>query len=157
MLLVALFEAGLLTEGSTQVDFPSVPFNSSRHAVAVTAFNLTAAAGSAATYEKREFDERNAYLCCGTPIVDRVLRYTGPDHTIGGTVSEVAYQYHLADIPAWASSSAVNAAFPTAAANSVKQLSGSAVLIRTDDGWIHADAAKARGAWPSNLPLRLSP
>jgi hypothetical protein len=51
MLLVALFEAGLLTEGSTQVDFPSVPFNSSRHAVAVTAFNLTAAAGSAATYE----------------------------------------------------------------------------------------------------------
>jgi hypothetical protein len=133
----ALVEAGLLKSSPTQIT-RKIAFGGDKN-VAVTAYDLTDK-GKAAL----EKDEKGVPLsgartafCYGKPHVDEVTQFTEPGDMMGMKVSQVSYRYHLEDLPDWAKSSRIKAAFPDIERNTAESLDGKAAVVLTGDGWKH--------------------
>ncbi|HEX3572386.1 MAG TPA: hypothetical protein VHU44_16325 [Acidobacteriaceae bacterium] len=74
-------------------------------------------------------------FCYGHRVVTAVDSFTPPTPRNGFPETDVAYKYHIEDLPIWAQSQAVKDAFP----NMAKQVSGDstdkATLAGTITGW----------------------
>lgn len=133
----ALVEAGLMKASATEITRKAAFADDKK--IAVTAYDLTDK-GKAAL----EKDAKGAVLsgaqtafCYGKPHVDEVTQFTEPGEMMGMKISQVSYRYHLADLPDWAKSARVKAAFPEIARNTAESLDGKAAVVLTGDGWKH--------------------
>ena len=76
-------------------------------------------------------------FCYGRRDVTAITNFTEPAEAFGELSTSIGYEYEVTDVPAWARSEAVQAAFPEIA----KQTSGTAFdtddLVLTNAGWLH--------------------
>ena len=77
----------------------------------------------------------NARFCYGHRQVTGIDSFTPPAAVNGQRVSQVAYQYKMMDVPGWAQSDQMRAAFPVLAKTAASQTSGTAQLVLTAAGW----------------------
>ncbi|RZM35408.1 MAG: hypothetical protein EOP67_11945 [Sphingomonas sp.] len=133
----ALVEAGLLKSSATQIT-QKVAFGDDRK-VAVTAYDLTDKGKAALETDAKGTPLSGAQtaFCYGKPHVDEVTQFTEPGEMMGMKISQVTYRYHLADLPDWAKSARVKAAFPKIARDTADSLDGKAAVVLTGDGWKH--------------------
>jgi hypothetical protein len=107
----ALVDAQLLTRGTEP-------------AIHVSRYTLTAAGQR---YAPR--------FCYGHREVTGIVRSTPPAKANGFLESEVTYTYTLNDVPVWARSAGVQAAFPAMAEAVTKGGTASRILAQTMTGW----------------------
>jgi hypothetical protein len=74
-------------------------------------------------------------FCAGHTRVKEVIRYTEPSTTMGATVSEARYTTEPVDVPAWATSPALQEAFPDVKAALGDTREHQATLVLTNEGW----------------------
>ena len=76
----------------------------------------------------------NARFCYGHRQVTGIDSFTPPAVVNGQHTSQVVYEYKMMDVPGWAQSDQMRAAFPVLA-NTTGQTKGTAQLILTAAGW----------------------
>jgi len=74
-------------------------------------------------------------FCYGHRIVTSVDGYTPPVQANGFPETQVSYHYTMQDVPVWAKSDAMRAAFPALAVNTSDTASDKVTLARTMAGW----------------------
>lgn len=74
-------------------------------------------------------------FCYGHRIVSAIDHFTPPAPANGFTETTVAYRYTLQDVPVWAKSQEVGAAFPAVARALAGESTGTATLAGTIAGW----------------------
>lgn len=138
----ALVGAGLLSASNTEIGVDSGMFGGRLRQLPVKAYVLTDAGKAAVVTkgEKTQYSEPSYAFCYGTPTVDEVVQFTEPGDIIGIRASQVAYRYHLADVPAWARANAMKAAFPEIKRDLEPTIERKAAVILTNDGWVHEKA-----------------
>lgn len=140
----ALVDAGLLKVEETTIEAKAGLFADTVQKVPVRAYDLTDA-GTRAISTKREttaFSSPSQHFCYGTPKVDEIDQFTEPGDAMGMKVSQVSYRYHIADLPAWAKNTLMQAAFPQLAKDTAESLKGKAAVVLTNEGWVHERATK---------------
>ena len=73
-------------------------------------------------------------FCFGHPEVTSVDSYT-PSGNSDATQYNVSYHYGVSHVADWAKSAEMQAAFPKIAALSANQQTGTATLVKSDNGW----------------------
>lgn len=76
-------------------------------------------------------------FCAGKYKVVEVTNFTAPADTMGLKISQVDYRYVVEGAPPWAKSDALSKAFPTAAKDLQSDPSARAVVVLTNEGWLH--------------------
>jgi hypothetical protein len=136
----ALVNAGLLSASETEV--PSVFPNQK---VAATQYTLT--------------DKGKKYLvkggsgnlggfdafCGGKYKVKEVENFTEPADMFGTKISQVNYTYVVDDAPDWLKQSTIQSQYPNAAAGLDEPAPYKAVLVATNEGWMHERLFKSKG------------
>ena len=74
-------------------------------------------------------------FCYGHRVVSSIDSFTPPAETNGFAETQVVYHYTLEDVPVWAKSDAMRAAFPALALNTSGSASDKATLASTMAGW----------------------
>lgn len=137
----ALAAAGLLKGEAAAIQPAGFGVPSGKQAV--TAYSLTPEG-------EKAFKENGAGLrwskdpsfCYGEPAVKEIVRFTEPGDMMGMTVSQVEYTYQLKDMPEWAKSKPMQAAFPQLARDNADGLEGKAAVVLMNEGWVHEKAMK---------------
>ncbi len=136
--LDALVKAGLLTKKRTDKEIPAEDHHR-RHRERVIEYTLTDQGKSAWTTDtSADTTAGNAQsaagnFCVGSP---HVVSIGNAMPAPNDTRYSVSYRFALGQLPAWATNSDVQAAFPAIAAeNSEKQIAALAVLSKTPSGW----------------------
>jgi hypothetical protein len=80
-------------------------------------------------------DPRTTIFCAGHYKVDDVVNFTVPGNAMGTTISRVTFTYSPSDVPAWVSTSGVQAAFPSLAKELAPKQQGEATMVLKNDGW----------------------
>ncbi|MFT4437881.1 hypothetical protein ACMX25_31520 [Caballeronia sp. 15715] len=136
----ALVSAGLLSARDT-----AVPLMGSNRMVAGSEYTLT--------------DEGKKYLvkggsgnlggwdgfCGGKYKVKEVENFTEPADMFGTKISQVNYLYTVDDAPAWAKQPAIQALYPSLQKDLRANAGDKAVLVATNDGWMHERLFKSKG------------
>lgn len=138
----ALVDAGLMKVQETRIPVKMM-FGGAKE-VPVRAYDLTDAGKKAVSSEgeKSAFGPPRQKLCYGTPTVDEIVQFTEPADALGVKMSRVTYRYHLKDLPDWAQNAKMRAAFPRLEKESAEGLDASAVVVLTNEGWVHEAAAR---------------
>jgi hypothetical protein len=129
----ALVSAGLLTVQDAPVPAQFGPAGSK---VPGKTYTLTDAGEKALADQQ---NKKGTAFCAGHFKVQSIVRFTPPADAVGHTISEVVYTYKAVDVPAWAASKDVTAAFPNMAEFQSKDQQGRATLVLANDGWITSD------------------
>ena len=74
-------------------------------------------------------------FCYGHRVVTGIDSYTPPAPRNGFPETDVVYRYHIEDVPIWAQSQAVKAAFPNMAKQTNGDSTDKATLAGTITGW----------------------
>lgn len=74
-------------------------------------------------------------FCYGHRVISTIDRSTPPVITNGFKQTQVNYHYTMQEVPVWAKSAAVIAAFPAMAEKTSGQATGTATLAQTTVGW----------------------
>ena len=74
-------------------------------------------------------------FCYGNRVVSSIDSFTPPTAANGFTETQVEYHYAMQDIPVWANSAAMRAAFPEMARDASGTATGKATLASTMAGW----------------------
>jgi hypothetical protein len=83
-------------------------------------------------------------FCFGTRSVTSVDSYTPPDNP-DATQFTVNYHYSVASAPDWATSAEMKTAFPKIATDTSGQQTGSATLLKSNNGWQVSQAQPSAG------------
>jgi len=135
----ALVEAGLLTRKGAEV--PQFP--GSNRLVPGFEYALTeagrkqlvkGAGGNLANWDG---------FCAGKYKVVSIANFTDPANLFGSQVSQVNYRYKIEAPAKWAALPAIQAAFPKLARDMKDDAADKAVLVLTNDGWVHERLFKA--------------
>jgi hypothetical protein len=136
----ALVSAGLLSASETEM-----PGLFANQKVAATQYALT--------------DEGKKYLvkggsgnlggfdafCGGKLKVKEVQNFTEPADMFGTKISQVNYSMVAEDVPGWAKQPAVQAAYPEVKLGLDEPSASKAVLVATNEGWMHERLFKSKG------------
>lgn len=76
-------------------------------------------------------------FCYGRRDVTAITNYTEPSDAFGERGTSVSYEYEVVDVPPWARSEAVQAAFPQIAERTSGSMSDTDDLVLTNAGWLH--------------------
>ncbi|WP_413197682.1 hypothetical protein [Pararobbsia alpina] len=129
----ALATAGLLSANDAVIVAP-YGFNKK---IAVTQYSLTDKGKSflvkGGSGNVGQFDA----FCGGKLTVKEISNFSKPSDAFGKTVTEVNFQFELRDAPDWFRDPAIQSAYPTTAVGVNKPGSGKAILVLTNDGWVH--------------------
>jgi hypothetical protein len=74
-------------------------------------------------------------FCYGHRVITSIDSFTPPTPVNGFPESQIAYHYSIEDMPVWAETAAMRAAFPAMALKAGGTASDKAVLARTMAGW----------------------
>lgn len=80
-------------------------------------------------------DPKYKAFCAGHYKVDQVVKFTQPGNAMGTTISEVNFTYSATDVPSWATSDEMKAAFPSMAEHLAPGQKGRATMVLNNDGW----------------------
>ncbi|CAG9233056.1 Putative secreted protein [Paraburkholderia caribensis] len=136
----ALVSAGLLTASETEV-----PGMFGNQKVAATQYALT--------------DEGKKYLvkggggnivgfdafCGGKYEVKEVENFTEPADMFGTKISQVNFSLVAVDAPSWSKQSQIQAAYPDVKQGLDDPAQAKAVLVATNEGWMHERLFKSKG------------
>lgn len=90
----------------------------------------------ASRYEPTEAGSRVApRFCYGHRTVTAIDSFTPPAQANGFPETQVVYRFTIDDVPVWAKSAAMRAAFPAMAINTSGNATGKATLAGTMAGW----------------------
>jgi hypothetical protein len=137
----ALVEAGLLTKRDAEVPFVA----NATKMVPGFEYELTdegrkqlvkGAAGNIGKWDG---------FCAGKYEVLEVVNFTEPADAFGTKISRANYTYKVVKPAAWTSLPRIQAAFPQLAKDLKDDASDKAVLISTNEGWMHERLFKAKG------------
>lgn len=128
----ALVDAGLLTRRDTQVkaDFGNAMQEGSEYQLTEQG-NEYRVAGGANTMGGHDA------FCSGKYEVVSIENFTEPSDAMGVTISRVNYRYVLKGAADWMGADAVQAAYPEIKKQSEGEIQGKAVLVLTNEGWLH--------------------
>ncbi|MFM0390984.1 hypothetical protein [Paraburkholderia phytofirmans] len=84
-------------------------------------------------------------FCGGKYKVKEVENFTQPADMFGTKISQVNYLYEVDDAPAWAKQPAIQAAYPSVQHDVTGSPGDKAVLVATNDGWMHERLFKSKG------------
>lgn len=84
-------------------------------------------------------------FCGGKFKVKEVENFTEPADMFGAKISQVNYAYEVDDVPVWAKEPSIQAQFPNLKPALAPTAADKAVLVATNDGWIHEMLFKKRG------------
>ncbi|XUW91491.1 hypothetical protein OH764_31865 [Burkholderia sp. M6-3] len=84
-------------------------------------------------------------FCGGKYKVKEVENFTQPADMFGTKISQVNYLYEVDDAPAWAKQPAIQAAYPSVQHDLSGAPGDKAVLVVTNDGWMHERLFKSKG------------
>ncbi|MFM0219787.1 MULTISPECIES: hypothetical protein [Paraburkholderia] len=84
-------------------------------------------------------------FCGGKYKVKDVENFTQPADMFGTKISQVNYLYEVDDAPAWAKQPAIQAAYPSVQHDLSGAPGDKAVLVATNDGWMHERLFKSKG------------
>ncbi|MGF6924289.1 hypothetical protein [Paraburkholderia sp. 40] len=136
----ALVSAGLLSAKDTQV---KAAFGNQM--VAGVEYSLTdegkkylvkGAAGNLGNWDA---------FCGGKYKVKDVENFTQPADMFGSKISQVNYLYEVDDAPAWTKQPAIQTAYPSVQHDVTGSPGDKAVLVATNDGWMHERLFKSKG------------
>ncbi len=77
----------------------------------------------------------NARFCYGHRQVTAIDSFTPPAAVNGQRTSQVVYEYKMMDVPGWAQSEQMRAAFPALAKTTASQTQDKAQMVLTAAGW----------------------
>lgn len=89
-------------------------------------------------------------FCFGARSVTAVDSYSPPDNP-DATQFTVNYHYAVTSAPDWATTAEMKTAFPKIATDTSGQQTGSATLVKSNDGWQVSQAQPSAGASSSGL------
>jgi hypothetical protein len=140
----ALAQSGLLSASDTEIEVRAGFFGDGTAKVPVKAYQLTEKGKAAVSMDgqKTAFSVPSPQFCYGVPTIDEIVQFTEPGEMMGVKVSQVAYRYHLKDLPDWAKNAVMQSAFPQLKKNVADSLEGKTAVVLTNDGWVHERAAK---------------
>ena len=84
-------------------------------------------------------------FCGGKYKVKEVENFTQPADMFGTKISQVNFLYEVDDAPAWAKQPALQAAYPSVQQDVTGSPGDKAVLVATNDGWMHERLFKSKG------------
>jgi hypothetical protein len=84
-------------------------------------------------------------FCGGKYKVKEVENFTQPADMFGTKISQVNFLYEVDDAPAWAKQPALQAAYPSVQHDLSGTPGDKAVLVATNDGWMHERLFKSKG------------
>lgn len=84
-------------------------------------------------------------FCGGKYKVKEVENFTQPADMFGTKISQVNFVYEVDDAPAWAKQPALQAAYPSVQHDLSGTPGDKAVLVATNDGWMHERLFKSKG------------
>jgi hypothetical protein len=84
-------------------------------------------------------------FCGGKYKVKEVENFTQPADMFGTKISQVNYLYEVDDAPAWVKQPAIQAAYPSVQHDFSGTPGDKAVLVATNDGWMHERLFKSKG------------
>lgn len=84
-------------------------------------------------------------FCGGKYKVKEVENFTQPADMFGTKISQVNFLYEVDDAPAWAKQPALQAAYPSVQHDVTGSPGDKAVLVATNDGWMHERLFKSKG------------
>jgi hypothetical protein len=137
--LDALVKIGWLSEVNGTTTQPVFFGPKTSIVVPAKIYSLTAA-GKAAVAPRGFWSAGHAF-CIGHYTVDSITRFTQPQSDPSGMmVSEVDFTFDpFSDVPSWAYSTPVQAAFPNLANALQKSQTGDVTLVLTNKGWMDAN------------------
>jgi hypothetical protein len=120
----ALVDAGLLSKRDTEAKalFGKI--------VPATEYQITDAG------KKVRVVNQNAF-CSGKYSLVEVDNFTEPNNMIGMTISEVKFRYKVKNLDAWAKTESLRTAFKNFENETQGDVQGKAILILTNNGWVH--------------------
>ena len=137
----ALAAAGLLKGEPTEIT-QSGYFAGPQPKLAVVAYSLTPEGEKAFSEKGNSRMMADPSFCYGEPAVKEIVRFTEPGDMMGMTVSQVEYTYQLKNMPEWAKSKPMQAAFPKLARDNAEMLEDKDVVVLMNEGWVHEKAMK---------------
>lgn len=84
-------------------------------------------------------------FCGGKYKVKEVENFTQPADMFGTKISQVNYTYVVDDAPNWLKQSAIQSQYPNAKAGLDEPAPYKAVLVATNEGWMHERLFKSKG------------
>ena len=84
-------------------------------------------------------------FCGGKYKVKEVENFTQPANMFGTKISQVNYLYEVDDAPSWTKQPAIQAAYPLVQRDVAGSPGDKAVLVATNDGWMHERLFKSKG------------
>lgn len=84
-------------------------------------------------------------FCGGKYKVKEVENFTQPADMFGSKISQVNFLYEVDDAPSWAKQPAIQAAYPSVQHDVTGSPGDKAVLVATNDGWMHERLFKSKG------------
>lgn len=138
----ALAAAGLLKGEPAEIT-QSGYFPGPQPKLAVIAYTLTPEGEKAFKAQgEGSFWNSQPAFCYGEPAVKEIVRFTEPGDMMGMTVSQVDYTYQLKNMPEWAKSKPMQAAFPQLARDNADTLEDKDAVVLMNEGWVHERAMK---------------
>ncbi|MCH4267227.1 MAG: hypothetical protein LKF80_02365 [Brevundimonas sp.] len=137
----ALAAAGLLKGEPTEIT-QSGYFAGPQPKMAVIAYTLTPEGEKAFSEKGNSRMMADPSFCYGEPAVKEIVRFTEPGEMMGMMVSQVDYTWQLNNMPEWAKSKAMQDVFPQLARDTAETLEGKAIVVLTNDGWVHEKAMR---------------
>lgn len=134
--LHALAEASLLNEEVGEREEMTAAIGMKGPRVKVSTFSLTDAGKKALSRSARPHF-KNPQLCSGKYEVVKIENFTAPADMMGRTVSQVRYQLKALNVADWMKNPQVIAAFPELNKKVGDAVDASAVLVLTNNGWLH--------------------
>jgi len=137
----ALEVAGLLKAEPAEIT-QSGFFAGPQPKLAVVAYTLTPEGEKAFSAKGNSRMMADPSFCYGEPSVKEIVRFTEPGDMMGMTVSQVEYTYQLKNMPEWAKSKPMQAAFPQLARDNADTLEDKDAVVLMNEGWVHERAMK---------------
>lgn len=137
----AMAAAGLLKGEPAEIT-QSGFFAGPQPKLAVVAYTLTPEGEKAFSAKGNSRMMADPSFCYGEPAVKEIVRFTEPGDMMGMTVSQVEYTYQLKNMPEWAKSKPMQAAFPQLARDNAETLEDKDAVVLMNEGWVHERAMK---------------
>lgn len=127
----ALVDAGLLKRQDTTI---KAPFGAPTPGFE---YSLTDAGEKALVKGAGKNIGAGEAFCGGKYKVVEVNSFTEPSDALGVKISQVNYRFAVEGAPSWATSDTLLKAFPVAAKELQPDASSRAVVVLTNEGWVH--------------------
>lgn len=136
----ALVEVGLLTRRDADVP----PYAGATRLVPGFEYDLSAQGKKHLVKEAAGSIGKWDGFCAGKYKVVEVTNFSEPGDAFGLKVSQVNYRYKVEGPASWAGTPAIRSAYPHLARDLGDDPSDKAVLVATNDGWMHERLFKAK-------------